>query len=33
MDTNNPIVKLCIQGAFAEFEHRIADARMLYQKA
>lgn len=33
MDTTNPIIQLCIQGAFAEFEHRIEDARALYQQA
>jgi len=33
MDTNNPIIQLCIQGTRAEFEHRIDDARVLYQQA
>jgi len=33
MDTNNPVIQLCIQGAQAEFEHRIEDARALYQQA
>jgi len=33
MDTTNPIIQLCIQGALAEFEHRIDDARALYQQA
>jgi len=33
MDTTNPVIQLCIQGALAEFEHRIDDARVLYQQA
>jgi len=33
MNTNNPIVQLCMQGTHAEFEHRIDDARELYQQA
>lgn len=33
MDTTNPIIQLCIQGALAEFEHRVDDARALYRKA
>jgi len=33
MDTTNPIIQLCIQGAFAEFEKRLEDARALYQQA
>lgn len=33
MDVTNPIVQLCIQGTLAEFEHRIEDARVLYQRA
>ena len=33
MDTSNPIIQLCIQGALAEFEHRPDDARALYQQA
>lgn len=33
MDTNNPVIQLCMQGIRAEFEHRIEDARFLYQKA
>lgn len=33
MDTNNPIIQLCIQGTFAEFEKRTDDARALYQQA
>ena len=33
MDTNNPVIQLCIQGAQAEFEHRLDDAKSLYQQA
>jgi hypothetical protein len=33
MDTTNPIIQLCIQGARAEFEHRLDDARAFYQQA
>jgi hypothetical protein len=33
MDLNNPIIQLCMEGARAEFEHRIDDARLLYQQA
>ena len=33
MDLNNPIIQLCVEGARAEFEHRIDDARSLYQQA
>lgn len=33
MDTSNPVIQLCIQGARAEFEHRVDDARALYQQA
>jgi len=33
MDTTNPIIQLCIQGAFAEFEKRFVDAHVLYQQA
>ena len=33
MDTTNPVIQLCIQGAQAEFEHRLDDARSLYQQA
>lgn len=33
MDTANPVIQLCIQGAFAEFERRTEDARALYQQA
>ena len=33
MDLNNPVIQLCIKGTRAEFEHRIDDARLLYQQA
>ena len=33
MDITNPIIQLCIQGSRAEFEHRLEDARALYQQA
>lgn len=33
MDITNPVVQLCTQGALAEFEHRIEDARVLYHQA
>lgn len=33
MDTENPVVKLCIAGSRAEFEGRIDDARHLYRQA
>ena len=33
MDTNNTVVKLCIEGTRAEFEGRIDDARALYLQA
>ncbi|HEU0297586.1 MAG TPA: hypothetical protein VFR47_32895 [Anaerolineales bacterium] len=33
MDTTNPVIQLCIQGARAEFEHRLEDARALYEQA
>lgn len=33
MDVNNPVIKLCIDGARAEFEGRVADAQALYQQA
>jgi hypothetical protein len=29
----NPILQLCIQGTEAEYQHRPADARALYQQA
>lgn len=33
MDITNPVIQLCIQGAFAEFEKRTDDARALYHHA
>ena len=33
MDTNNPSIQHCMDGARAEFEHRLDDARVLYQQA
>jgi tetratricopeptide (TPR) repeat protein len=33
IDITNPAVQLCTEGARAEFEHRIEDARTLYQQA
>jgi len=33
MDTNNPVIQLCMKGTRAEFEHRIEDARVLYGQA
>jgi tetratricopeptide (TPR) repeat protein len=33
MDTNNPVIQLCMEGTRAEFEHRPEDARALYQQA
>lgn len=33
MDLSNPVIQLCIEGARAEFEHRLEDARRLYQQA
>jgi hypothetical protein len=33
MDITNPVIRLCIEGARAEFEHRPADARLLYEQA
>ena len=33
LDINNPIIQLCMEGTRAEFEHRIDEARVLYQKA
>jgi hypothetical protein len=33
MDLNNPTIQLCMAGTRAEFEHRIEDARLLYQQA
>jgi len=33
MDITNPVIQLCIEGSRAEFEHRLEDARALYQHA
>jgi hypothetical protein len=33
MDTKNPVIQLCMEGSRAEFEHRIKNARALYQQA
>ncbi|HKJ38707.1 MAG TPA: tetratricopeptide repeat protein [Anaerolineales bacterium] len=33
IDVYNPVVQLCTEGTRAEFEHRIEDARSLYQQA
>jgi tetratricopeptide (TPR) repeat protein len=33
VDTTNPVIQLCIQGAFAELEKRLDDANALYQQA
>lgn len=33
MNTNNPVIQLCLQGTRAEFERRLEDARKLYQQA
>jgi len=33
MDISNPVIQLCMEGTRAEFEHRIEDARSLYQQA
>ena len=33
MDINNPVIKLCMEGTRAEFEHRMDDARSCYQMA
>ncbi|MCB0113263.1 MAG: hypothetical protein KDD84_04225 [Caldilineaceae bacterium] len=33
MDTENPVVRLCMDGARAEFDHRRADACACYQQA
>jgi len=33
MDLTNSVIKLCMEGTRAEFEHRIDDARLLYQQA
>jgi len=33
MDTNNPVIQLCMQGSQAEFEGRMEAARSLYLQA
>ncbi len=33
MDLDNPVIKLCIAGTQAEFEHRLDDAQRLYREA
>ena len=33
MDLNKSVIQRCVEGTRAEFEHRIDDARILYQKA
>ena len=33
MDLDNPVIRLCLAGTQAEFEHRLDDARCLYQHA
>ena len=33
VDTNNPVIQLCMAGTRAEFEHSLDDARRLYQQA
>ena len=33
IDTDNPVIQLCMEGTRAEFEHRLEDARLLYQQA
>jgi hypothetical protein len=33
METGNPIIKLCIAGTQAEFQHQIEEAKALYLKA
>lgn len=33
MDTNNPVIKLCMEGAQAEFHGRLAEARACYEQA
>jgi hypothetical protein len=33
MDTNNPVIQLCLAGTRAEFEHQIETARACYQQA
>lgn len=33
MDIDNPVIQLCLQGARAELEHRLDDARQFYLQA
>ena len=33
MDLHNPVIQLCMDGTRAEFEHRVEDAKSLYQQA
>jgi tetratricopeptide (TPR) repeat protein len=33
MDTNHPVIRLCIEGTQAEFQGRLAEAKSLYQQA
>jgi hypothetical protein len=33
MDPGNPVIKLCMEGTRAEFEHRLEDAHQLYLQA
>lgn len=33
MDLDNPVIKLCAEGTWAEFEGRIEEARALYMQA
>jgi hypothetical protein len=33
MDISNPVIQLCMAGTRAEFEHRLEDAKALYQQA
>lgn len=33
MDSNNPVITLCMEGLWAELEHRFDEARQCYQRA
>ena len=33
VDTKNPVIQLCMEGTRAEFDHRVEDARILYEQA
>lgn len=33
IDRDNPVIRLCLAGSQAEFEHRLDDAQRLYQQA